>query len=331
MQRRLQITDTDGLGNVIIHAGLQTLFAIAYERVAGHGDDARAFPGGPTLTNLAGRFEAIHLRHLHVEKQYVVGLLFQRLEDFQAVAGNVSAVPQLVQDTDTDLLVDGIVIGQEQMQRQAAGEIGVERRRDRRFLLALNVDAQGPAHGIEQLRRVDRFMDGDRNTGGQWTRTITAGVPRRQQEQWRVTPGRLLADFLGQRETIFVRQFQIEDHGIKQIALRQQRERVAAVRSRFHGHAPILAALRDDAPVGGVVFDDQQALARKLGLRVLPGRRLAGGGCPRRDRKMECGPLARIALDPDLPPKQLRQAFADGQTQSGAAIVTGGGGIDLLK
>src|ERR1019366_3065115 len=41
--------------------------------------------------------------------------------------------------------------------------------------------------------------------------------------------------------------------------------------------------------------------------------------------------LAGIALDPDLPSKQLGQAFGDGQAQPRAAVVASGGGIDLLK
>ena len=115
----------------------------------------------PALANLARRFEAVHLRHLHVEEQDVVGLLFQRLEDFHAVGGEVGAITQLVQDAEADFLVDGIVVGQQQAQGQAAGKIGVEGRRGRRFLLALDLDTQGAAQGFEQLRRADGLMDED--------------------------------------------------------------------------------------------------------------------------------------------------------------------------
>ena len=46
---------------------------------------------------------------------------------------------------------------------------------------------------------------------------------------------------------------------------------------------------------------------------------------------MKRGALAGVAFDPDLPPEQLGQAFADGQAQPGAAVVASGGGIDLLE
>ena len=90
-------------------------------------------------------------------------------------------------------------------------------------------------------------------------------------------------------------------------------------------------ALGDDAPVGGVVFDDQQALAGELRLRGLPGRRRGGGGGPGQNGEMERGALAGIALDPDLAAHQLGQALADGQAQAGAAVMAGGGGIHLLE
>ena len=173
-QRGLQFANAHRLGDVIVHAGLQAFFAVAHQRVAGHGNDARALFGGPALADLARGFQAVHLRHLHIEEQDVVGLLLQRLEDFHAVVGEVSAITQLVQDAQADLLVDGIVIGQEQAQGQAAGEVGVERRRDGRFLLALDLDAQGAAQGVEQLRRADRFVDGDGNAGGQRARVVAA-------------------------------------------------------------------------------------------------------------------------------------------------------------
>ena len=101
--------------------------------------------------------------------------------------------------------------------------------------------------------------------------------------------------------------------------------------ARFHGHAPLLAALGDDAPIGGVVFDDQQALAGELRLRALPAGGGGGGGRSGQDGEMEGGAFAGIALDPDLAAHQLGQAFADGQAQPGAAVVASGGGIHLLE
>ena len=94
---------------------------------------------------------------------------------------------------------------------------------------------------------------------GLWTETGDAGVAaggrhrrpgalEESSSSGSVAPGRLLADFLGQRQAVLVRQLQIEDHGVERVALGQQvasaSRPLAAVSTR---HAPLLAALRDDA------------------------------------------------------------------------------------
>ncbi len=41
--------------------------------------------------------------------------------------------------------------------------------------------------------------------------------------------------------------------------------------------------------------------------------------------------LAELAFHPDLPTHHVHQTFADGQSQSGAAVFAGGGGIGLSE
>ena len=208
--------------------------------VAGHGDDARALVCRPALANLPRGFQAVHLRHLHVEEEDVVGLLFERLEDFDAVAGDVGAIAQLVQDAEADFLVDGIVVGQEQAQGQAAGEVGVERRRGRRFLLALDLDAHGAAEGVEQLRRADGLVDEHRR---RWRAAgapvVTARADGGKQRAAARSGRKAACGFPRPARTVLVRQLQIEDDGIEEIALRKQRQGVAAVRRRFPRSCPI--------------------------------------------------------------------------------------------
>ena len=74
---------------------------------------------------------------------------------------------------------------------------------------------------------------------------------------------------------------------------------------------------RDDLAVGGIVVDDEEALAAQLcGDR----RELGAGGRLRRDREVEGGPLAGLALDPRLSAHHLAQALADREAQAGAAV-----------
>src|ERR1017187_4427526 len=131
-------------------------------------------------------------------------------------------------------------------------------------------------------------------------RGIVARARGRKQEQRHVTSRGLRVNSTGHGQCILVRQFEIEDDSIEEITLCESCERIAAVRGGFHGHAPLLAALRNDAPIRGTVLDDQQALAGELWLWALPGRGRSGGSRAGQDGEMEGGAFAGTALDPDL-------------------------------
>lgn len=91
------------------------------------------------MADLAGAFQAIHLRHLDIQKQHVIDFVFQRLDDFLSIVRHVRAVAEFVQHTHPDFLVDGIIVRQKHAQRQAAREIRVESGRNRGFLVALHL------------------------------------------------------------------------------------------------------------------------------------------------------------------------------------------------
>ena len=74
-------------------------------------------PGLPPLPDAARRLQAVHLGHLHVEQDHVVGLAPERLQHLAAVAGHVGAVSLPLQHLERDLLVDDVVLGQEDAQR----------------------------------------------------------------------------------------------------------------------------------------------------------------------------------------------------------------------
>src|SRR5205807_1295604 len=69
---RLEALDGHRLGDVVIHAGRQTLVSITLQGIGGHGDDGRPACGHAlrTLTpaNLGGCCIAVHLRHLAVHQ-----------------------------------------------------------------------------------------------------------------------------------------------------------------------------------------------------------------------------------------------------------------------
>ena len=62
----------DRLGQIAVHAGGEAALAIAAHRVRGHGDDPHARRGALLArADAGGRFEAAHLRHLHVHQHDV--------------------------------------------------------------------------------------------------------------------------------------------------------------------------------------------------------------------------------------------------------------------
>ena len=93
----------------------------------------------------------------------------------------------------------------------------------------------------------------------------------------------------------------------------------------------MLAVKCDDAPIGRIVLDHQEALARELRLWRLPGGRHDRGRSPGRHSEMKSSAFAGVAFNPDFAPKQLSQAFANGQAQPGAAKMASGGGVNLLE
>ena len=81
-------------------------------------------------------------------------LAFPGMNGFQAVAGDVDAIPHLVEQPQSDLLIDNIVVGQEQVQGETLRERAVQ------FVGGndLPVGAFGPAHDLKQdVVKLDLF------------------------------------------------------------------------------------------------------------------------------------------------------------------------------
>src|SRR5581483_7760606 len=79
-KRGLQILHANGLGNIVVHSCVQTFFPVSLQGVAGHSDDARTTSATPAPTQLTRGSIAIHLGHVHVQKNNVIWLPLERLE-----------------------------------------------------------------------------------------------------------------------------------------------------------------------------------------------------------------------------------------------------------
>jgi len=139
-------------GEVVIHAGGEAAFAIAEEGVGGEGDDGRAGRAG---ADGGRRGEAVHLRHLAVHEDEVVGVVGGEGDGFETVRGEVDLAAQFLEEQEGERLVDGIVFGD---QNAMAVERGwVWGRGERRG----GGGVEEVRHGAEQMFRADEGFGQD--------------------------------------------------------------------------------------------------------------------------------------------------------------------------
>ena len=102
----------DRLGDEVVHAGGDAAGAVLAGGGGGHGQYAQA--GQARVgADVAGRFQAVHQRHLHVHQHAVEGGLAQQVERFLAVGRQAHRRAHVFQHLQRDLLVEGVVLHQQ--------------------------------------------------------------------------------------------------------------------------------------------------------------------------------------------------------------------------
>ena len=112
-QRPRQLVCANWLGQVVVHPGREARFAILRPHVRGHGDDAGADPRRPALADPTGGVETVQLGHLDVHQDDVVGLPLECVQGLQAIPRHVRSIPEPIEESECDLLVHGVVLGEE--------------------------------------------------------------------------------------------------------------------------------------------------------------------------------------------------------------------------
>src|SRR5262249_11831476 len=154
-------------------------------------------------------------------------LLFQRLQHFKAVVGQISAITELLEHAQANFLVDWIIVRQEQTQRQTSRQICIQGRGDRRLFLPLQLDAHCAAKGIEHLGGTNRFVNVNRCAEFSWARVVAAQAGRREQQQWRVRP-LLLTNSIGQSKAVVIWQLHVNYNDIRFVQ-RQEPKRLPPI------------------------------------------------------------------------------------------------------
>ena len=101
---------------------LDAHLAIAGHGVRGHRDDAQLGRKTRVASRLRGanpsrRRDAIHFRHLRIHEHERVGFLLHRLDRLAAVLHDIGRVTEIAELQQRDLLVHGIVFGDEDARR----------------------------------------------------------------------------------------------------------------------------------------------------------------------------------------------------------------------
>jgi hypothetical protein len=110
-----QLGDTERLRNVSVHASTQTMLAVTRHRMRGHGNHRLVRTTGVPFLFPYGRngLQPIHFRHLNVHQHDVECLALQRGERLPAIAYQCTGVPLLLQHASRQLLIYGVVFGQQ--------------------------------------------------------------------------------------------------------------------------------------------------------------------------------------------------------------------------
>jgi hypothetical protein len=116
-----QLVEVDGFAEVIVHTGGQAVLAVFAGGVGRYRDDNGlcAF----VSTDEACGFEAVHFGHLDIHEYEVVAILLELFEDFFSIGGHAWIITHFIEDDEGQLLVDGVVLGQEDAERIFPGQV----------------------------------------------------------------------------------------------------------------------------------------------------------------------------------------------------------------
>ena len=308
---------------MIVHAGGDTKLAVALHRIGGEGDDFWLAVGRLPGADLAGGLEPVHLRHLQIHENEIVVPALQGGNRLKAVGHRVGTVTETLKEAHGDLLVHGVVLGEQHLQR--------------------NFLADGPVHELGGRGQAGGFrteQGGDRvdQRGG----ANRLGSARRRKAVGR-SVGRGLAERIQHQARAFEVRERLDRGGTVEFAPfhHEQDRRLEQPGDRLLGAGDIGGHLatgagrfkkRAQPGLGqGMVFDakyhaaqDSGGQSREAGFRGL--RRRFG-----LDRENKGRALAGLALGPDAAAHELGQPLADGESESGAAVFARGRGVDLAE
>jgi hypothetical protein len=158
---------------------------------------------------------------------------------------------------------------------------------------------------------------------------------RRQSDDPGIGKRWILADLLGQRETVHFRHVDVGQHQRERASfladLAEQRQRLVAASRALGRHPPVGHDQLQDLTIGRIVIDHQHRCPSEgagVGQRAFRfGRR----SDPQPHREVKSAALLHGAFHPDTPLHHFHQRAGDGEAQPGTAEVPSRGGVHLLE
>jgi hypothetical protein len=120
--RRGDFVHLHGLRNVIVHACGNAKFAVTLHGIRRGRDDSGLAVRGKHLADLPRGLVAVHVRHLHIHQHKIIMAALQRDDRRETVRDGVRAVAEPSEETQRDLLVHGVVLRQQDIERDLVAD-----------------------------------------------------------------------------------------------------------------------------------------------------------------------------------------------------------------
>ena len=298
----------DRLGDVVVHARRQTLLAATRQHLRGHRHNrnvlVRAFPAADFPRGCV----AIHLRHLAIHEDQVVGQKAEHLHRLPAVRRQVRTHAELFEHARGHLLVHDIVLGHQHPYRQAA-----EANRQRAahlFDRAIRPDVSGNRRlvlprprrreRIQQLRLPHWFDQRRVNRAALLLPDLDPLTDGSQQHHHRFADLRIRLDGARQLGAVHARHLVIENREMVGIpagfCLPERLECLFARRKTAVAHSPTGDLLVQHAAIHFVIVHDESAQIAQIVHR--DGRRVRVGIERQRQGERKCGAFSEAGCSP---------------------------------
>ena len=118
----LELVPLERLGDEAVHSRVEALIPFRAQNAGRHGHDRRMAPGlGFRESDAARHFESVETRHLNVHQDRIETPVPPTLQGLCTVACELVGVPHPIEKGAGHALVDGVVLGQQKMQRARRG------------------------------------------------------------------------------------------------------------------------------------------------------------------------------------------------------------------